>query len=71
LIFKVETVERDENSESEPGLKMLVIWNKENHAGEAFESWVPAPVTRKTCPQKMLDFYEVSYALFRSKGILS
>lgn len=59
--MKIDTVEKDENSKTEPqGVKMLCIWHKVNHDGDHFESWVPAAISRKTCPQKMLDFFLVS-----------
>ena len=60
-------MEKDENSKTEPqGVKMLCIWHKVNHDGDHFESWVPAAISRKTCPQKMLDFFLVRFIFLPS-----
>lgn len=43
---------------------MLVVWKKQNEAGLPFASYADSKICRQTCPQKVIDFYEVSPRTF-------
>ncbi|GAA5872190.1 hypothetical protein JCM16303_001006 [Sporobolomyces ruberrimus] len=59
LIERIDTCEKDA-PEKGGALQMLVIWKKQTPEGDLYESWVESTVTRQTCPQKCLDFYETN-----------
>lgn len=53
----IDTIEQHDDADPSLGLKIFIHWK------DGSKGWVPSQLARQKCPQKIIDFFEVSPAL--------